>query len=476
MTASDEGRWVKNRRRLALLGPQASDRIKAQVPHAATDQSDGGGQSANVVPFEIREDHSAIQFATVQLFVVVYLQKFAVGPLSSQISLPILIMLCHIGYMLMTGRMQFAPLRLACYLMFASSCFISQEISGARFSIPSVVELLLIYSFLTVTSFVSESAYQLILKRFIALMIIPAVIALVQYFYQKMTGLSDPISMNRVFPKSILLQGYFYDAHYPWYSTFQRPNGFFFLEPSFLSMFTASAAIIELTYFKRIWYALLMIGATAFSTGGTGMTMLLIAAPFLLARQTLPVILLIGVAALLALSVAIALNMPLPLVSRLGELNAGTSASGGDRIMVPAEQFIRLLFDPSFLLTGTGAGSTTSAFGNAWPVVKLINEYGLLTTILYVALYLMAIARSFNVPLAIAISLIFHFTGGYLLDACVVQFMAVIFCMVVPLSRVGRGPPHAAYTVNGDRPNIRVPPEANIRNCSPGVGLAAREP
>jgi hypothetical protein len=430
-------------RYLTTLGASASARIKAQPPHAVTDQPDGGGRSENFVSLGINEEHAAIQFATVQLFVAIYLQKLAVGPLSLQISLPILIMLGHTGFMLLTGRMQFAPLRLGCYMMFAGSCLLSQAISGARFSIPSIVELLLIYSFLTVTSFVSETAYQLVLKRFVGMMIIPALIVFVQYFYQKITGQSDPISMNRMFPKAVLLQGFFYDAHYPWNSTFQRPNGFFFLEPSVVSMFTATAAIIELTYFKRIRYALLMIAATAFSMGGTGLTMLLIASPFLLARQTLPVALLVGVTVLMAFIAAIALDVPLPLLSRINELHQTTSSSGG-RILVPAGQFIKLLFDPSHFLTGTGAGSSTAALGDAWPVVKLINEYGLLTTILYVALYLMAIARSYNVPLAVAISLIFNFTGGYLLDAAIVQFMAVIFCIVVPLNRVGRGPIYAA--------------------------------
>ena len=418
---------------MAISGALASARIKTQPAYLALAQ---GGLSEDAISPEVHEDHSALQFATVQLFVAVYLQKFAVGPLSFQISLPILIMLGHIGFMLITGRMQFAPLRLGCYLLFASSCFVSLAISGSRFSIPSLVELLLIYGFLTVTSFVSESTYQLVLKRFIGLMIIPALIVLVQYFYQKITGLSDPISMNRLFPKSVLLQGFFYDAHYPWNSTFQRPNGFFFLEPSVVSMFTASAAIIELTYFKRLRYVLLMIGATAFSMGGTGFTMLLTASPFLLARQTLPVAAAVGVAALTAFFVAIALDVPLPLLSRVGELNQTTS-SGSGRLLIPAAQFIKLLLDPSYFLTGTGAGSTTAALGNAWPILKLLNEYGLLTTILYVTLYMMAIARSYNMPLAIAITLIFQFTGGYLLDAIAVQFMAVIFCMVVPVRGAG---------------------------------------
>jgi hypothetical protein len=436
-------RWE---RYLVTPGSLALTRFKARSPQVAV-TSDSGSPPGGTLSLESSEERSIVQFATVQLFVAIYLQKFAVGPLSFQISLPILIMLSHIAVMVITGRMQFAPLRLGCYLLFASSCLLSQAIVDVRYSIPSLVELLLIYSFLTVTSYVSEAAYKIVLKRFVGLMIIPAIIVFVQYFYQKMTGLSDPINMNHLFPKSVLLQGFFYDAHYPWNSTFQRPNGFFFLEPSVVSMFTASAAIIELTYFKRTRYAVLMIGATAFSLGGTGMTMLLIASPFLLARQPLPVALLVGMVAVMALLAAIVLNVPLPLLSRVDELSQATS-SGGGRILVPATQFIKLLFDPSHFLTGTGAGSSTAALGDAWPVLKLINEYGFVTTVLFVALYLMAFARSYNLPFAIAISIMFQFTGGYLLDAMIVQFMAVILCMAVPLSSAGREP---IYTASGYR-------------------------
>ena len=60
----------------------------------------------------------------------------------------------------------------------------------------------------------------------------------------------------------------------------------FFLEPSFFSFFTASAAIIEITYFQRPTLIALMTMATIFSFGGTGLTMLVVAAPLLLARQS----------------------------------------------------------------------------------------------------------------------------------------------------------------------------------------------
>ena len=75
------------------------------------------------------------------------------------------------------------------------------------------------------------------------LMFFPACIIIVQYAYQKITGSGDPISMTPLVPKSLMMQGYIYEAHDPWNSPFMRPNGFFFLEPSFVSAFTASAAI-----------------------------------------------------------------------------------------------------------------------------------------------------------------------------------------------------------------------------------------
>jgi hypothetical protein len=44
-------------------------------------------------------------------------------------------------------------------------------------------------------------------------------------------------------------------------------------------MLTASAAIIEVTYFRRLSIITLMVSATFLSLGGTGITMLLVAFP-----------------------------------------------------------------------------------------------------------------------------------------------------------------------------------------------------
>ena len=58
-------------------------------------------------------------------------------------------------------------------------------------------------------------------------MILPAGIMITQYAYQKLTGLSDPINLEQLFPKSILMPGFFYNAHYPWTLPLADPMGSF---------------------------------------------------------------------------------------------------------------------------------------------------------------------------------------------------------------------------------------------------------
>ncbi len=115
--------------------------------------------------------------------------------------------------------------------------------------------------------------------------------------------------------------------------------------------------------------------------------------------------------------------------------------------MVPLNGLIKLLSDPSYLLTGTGAGSTTSNLGSAWPMLKLTNEYGVITMLAFVSLYASAFFGSYNIPVKIATTVIFHFTGGYLLDSSIVQFFALIFCMTEPVRS-----PAKSYYKRGKEP------------------------
>ena len=207
------------------------------------------------------QEQAVVRFASLQLFVLIYFQKFSLTGSSLPLSVPMMIMLAGIAGMVMSQNLSFVAPRLVSYMIFVSLCLWSQSLVGG--SILSLSQLILLYSAMTVCVTVSEVSFRRILDRFITFMFLPACIIIVQYSYQRITGLGDPISMDRLVPKSLLMPGYFYEAHYPWNSPFMRPNGFFFVEPATASSYTASAAIMEIAYFRRPYRVILMIIATA---------------------------------------------------------------------------------------------------------------------------------------------------------------------------------------------------------------------
>jgi hypothetical protein len=341
------------------------------------------------------------------------------------------------AWMVVTHKLSLSPSKFGWYLVFVSCCLFSQVLVGTAGSIPSVLQVFAVYLSMTITSDLPFSGHRLLMGRFIKFMMLPSIIIFLQYGLQKITGTPDFFDMDKLLPKFVLQQGFFYNAHYPlWNSPFTRPNGFFFLEPSTVSMYTAAAAILEATYFMRRSVLILLIGATALSTGATGVTLLMIAGPLVLMRKAPPymtvIVVIVAVAALIG---AISTGMEIPLVSRMNELDhAGDS--GGQRMTVPATELIARMSDPSYIFTGTGPGSTTLKLGNAWPILKIINEYGLLTMIVFVIFYASVLrANSYDIALKVALTFIFHFTGGYLVDPFVVNLLAILCMSQAPKPR-----------------------------------------
>jgi hypothetical protein len=373
----------------------------------------------------------AVRALNFQLFCLVYLQKFAVGPGSFQLSVTMLVMLAGLVWLVGSGRVGISARRLVLYLTFVGSCFLSQIIADGSPSMSSLIYLTVLYSFMTVVAELPADRYAGVLDRFVKLMILPACVIIFQYAFQTATGSGNPISMNRMLPGSILLHGYIYEAPYHWGFAFTRPNGFFFLETSYASAFAASAAIIEATYFRRPLLLGLMTAATFLSLGGTGVTMLIVAAPFLVARLSARAAGLVVAAVMAALLAAYLLNVPLPLLSRMNELHT-ESSSGADRLLVPASHLANMLMDPSFLFRGTGAGSATAEEGSLWPLAKLLQEYGLVAMMSFIAFYVIGIIGNFNVPLKIALTITYNFTGGYLLTPVMVELLVLLCFIAAP--------------------------------------------
>jgi hypothetical protein len=90
--------------------------------------------------------------------------------------------------------------------------------------------------------------------------------------------------------------------------------------------------------------------------------------------------------------------------------------------------------DPSKSWLGSGAGSS---HGQMWPLLK----YGPLAMVSFLALYFRGLVKHVNLPLKVALSLIYHCTGGYLLSPIVVEFV-IMFCFVLsPNEELGRPTP-----------------------------------
>jgi hypothetical protein len=370
-------------------------------------------------------ERSVIAFASLQFFSLIYLQKFALFAPAFSLSVPMLIMFVSVGWMVVSGNLVIVTTRLALFLIFFGFCLFSESMNQG--SVPSFMQVFLLYACMTVCAHLSPAAYSKILNRFVMLMIVPAVIMIIQYTYQKSTGLSDPINLERLFPKSILMPGFFYNAHYPWNSNFSRPNGFFLLEPSFASAFTACAAILEIAYFRRRWCIVLMVAATVLSMGATGISILVVAAPVMLSRVRVHIAVLIAIVAISALTTAYLMGVPLPLLSRTEEL-ADPNSSGSDRMLRPAMELATSFFDPSFSWIGHGAGS--SPLGQVWPLLKILREFGPLAMISFIALYFVGIVKHGNLALTISLSIIYHFTGGYLLSPSMVELL-IMFCFLL---------------------------------------------
>jgi hypothetical protein len=392
----------------------------------------GAAASEFISPSDTARERAILSFATLQFFAIIYLEKLALFPTSFALPLDMLIMFAGVGWMIVSGNLSFVPLRLAIFLPFLAFCFASEAFANG--SLPSITELVLLYIPMTLCANLSDKAYRTILNRFTMLMVFPAVIMIVQFTYQKLTGLSDPIDMERFVPKSLLMPGFFYNAHYPWNSTFSRPNGFFFLEPSVASTCTAIAAILEITYFRRSWCVALMLLATLLSLAATGATMLFIAVPFLLYREDPRVAALMASVAVVTLVSAYMLNLPLPF-SRADEFSA-TGSSTNSRLDLPLQQFLILLNDPSYLLIGAGPGSSSvPIYGNTWPMVKLLREYGLLATTAFLVLYIVVVVDHPALALKVSLSVMYLFAGGNLLTPPAANLVILLLFILIPRRR-----------------------------------------
>jgi hypothetical protein len=398
-------------------------------------------------------------FFKIQIFSLIFLQKFAVPNPVAPLSLPLIILLSSFAVMALFSQIRFSAIRLFIFFMLLASSSLSQFMTDSPISIGSYLVFLALYISFTVEWPVSWDFYHKVLDTYLSAMILASIMVFIQLGWEFWFGFGNTLSIESFVPKSVLLPGYLYEGPIRWGSDFVRPNGFFFLEPSFASAFLACATVIELYYFRRLWWVALYGGAVVACMGGTGVVMLALAAPFFLVKflsKKPPEVALLAIAAVaVTLAIVVSSGVLDPFTSRVDELNYSNS-SGAARIVQPALQLVGLIYRDGFVITGAGAGNVNDAFASSWPVVKIYWEYGFITMLLYMTLFILSIMVSPCWGLKVALFVIFHFTGGYALGPTMVELVALLCTMIVP-SQAG-----SPSVLTGP---IEVPP-SNKRPCN----------
>jgi len=359
--------------------------------------------------------------ALVPVLSVTLLAKIGVPPFAGRgIGIALLLFFLALVAGLMAGRLTIAPRRVIA-LTFIFGVFGLIQVVGpdTEVSITSMALLVFLCS-LFVFEDDGHGPPPLDGQRIVVnLAIVFAVLGLYQFAAQRVLPLVAIKPLDLLLPDSILVKGFNALAMEGYKSERFRPNGIFFLEPSFYSQFIALAIIVEMfSPLRRLWRMALLFVALVTSLSGTGLIVLIVGSTALLrtprGRGGLLLLIVVAVAFFLFHD-EIGLHR---LWERILDFNRpGTSSH--QRFISPF-QLVAATFDarPWQLAFGLGAGQFSRemriTFDSAdTALIKLILEYGLVGAFLVLAFMAHAIQRaSRSLPIVLSLMTMFVLNGA----------------------------------------------------------------
>ena len=217
-----------------------------------------------------------------------------------------------------------------------------------------------------------------------------------------------------------------------------KSNGFFLVEPSVTSQFSAVAIVIEVLFFNRLWYILIFSLAFVAAFSGTGGFVLfgfIVASSLRLGVRGLTnaLILVMVLTVMSGLVMLVSPDVAAMAQGRMNELQT-PDTSGYMRFVTPFMMIGDVLDDsPMVALVGLGGGTSEHlTLPYAYEVntpVKIATEYGFPALVIYVALFLSARRTPRQEVLVLPLMLLLLFTGGYQQFAPIIFFVALITCV-----------------------------------------------
>jgi hypothetical protein len=370
---------------------------------------------------------------------LIFLQKLAIGFGDKQVSILVPATYLLMGLLVWRRQLMASPSRLLLFAAFVVTAAASQALVPRPISLPSFLALPILYFPLAFSLDLDAEGWRDLLDLFQRLMLVIA--GVVSFQFLTLWAFHWQPNLEAVLPQELLLRGYAYDI-VRWGAGRVRPNGLFFLEPSFASIFLAAALIIELLLFRRLLLLLAFAAGLAASQGGSGLVMPVVALPLLLGRAGPRAALLLVLIGLLLAGVIAAFGAGAPFLARLAEFSLPES-SGYLRVIEPFLQLGDAFNRAGAPWDAVGAGNAPIGDANAWPITKLAYEYGFLVALLLPALVAVACVSGPLLPLLLALQVIYDVTGGYLHSPVLVPLMFVLGALLRP--------PQADGTVLGAR-------------------------
>jgi hypothetical protein len=362
-------------------------------------------------------------FFVTQLFAVVLLQRIVVPGLGG-VEIILFTFAAGMVGLCLFGEVYVSSTRLFLFSAFAVSVCLSCFLTGREVSMPSVALLLAGYSTYIVMFEVTRDFYLRCINFFVGVMIVIAIITIAQIGGQAATSRVLVPSMDDLLPKSLILQGYVYWQPLYWGAELIKPPAFFFREVSFVSQFLALAIVAEIAFFRRIWRLLVLTVALFAAFAGTGLLILALVSPLLLAR--LP-----RVGKLLAIPLTAGAVIVLATTGwysnvehRVGEYE-DTSSSGYGRFIYPVLVLSQLTEFDNPIFSGMGAGNAdranyvkgqTTGKGVLAAPTKLLLEYGIVPAVMFYIFFVYCLFhRAPDISFSFAQLALHVLGGGYLL-------------------------------------------------------------
>ena len=281
-----------------------------------------------------------------------------------------------LGYLAIIGRLRISPIKLSLFLVFATGAIFVHILQPDKsFSLPSLLYVLLIYSTYVFFVPVREETLRRFLLNFQILTLCAAAIVGIDWIFQ-FAHLKMP-SIEHIIPKALLFFNFVYIQPLEWGSHFDKPNGFFFLETSYVSQFMAFGLLFEVCLFQRLRYmAVQGVGLVA-AFGGTGLLCVVLCAPVVLFYFRLRLLPLLLISAPIIGVAAFQLGLVENAMSRTEEFSEDGS-SGNQRFNRQFERVGEVFQGPvENMLIGIGAGQMPQHLHIMWtPVSKVVVEYG----------------------------------------------------------------------------------------------------